>query len=80
MALRLKALRSRAGLTQQALATEAGLSISLITALEYGIRDDPKLSTLLALAKALGCTMDELTWGLEIPSTEAKRKRKEGRK
>jgi transcriptional regulator with XRE-family HTH domain len=80
MGTRLQALRQRAGLTQQGLATKAGLSISAITALEYRVRDDPRLSTLLALAKALGCTMDELTAGIEVSSAEAKRKRKEGRK
>jgi transcriptional regulator with XRE-family HTH domain len=42
------------------LARASGLSLSIITQLEQGRATDPKLSTLKALAKALGCTLDEL--------------------
>src|SRR5262245_1398593 len=51
---RLKELRENAGLTQQGLATRAGLSMSLITQMEQGVKADPRLSTLLALSQALG--------------------------
>ena len=57
---RLKQLRVDAGLSQQALATAAGLSISLVAALEQGAKADPRLSTLRALAKALGVHVGEL--------------------
>jgi transcriptional regulator with XRE-family HTH domain len=49
-----KELRDAAGITQQELATRAGLSISLVTQIEQGSKADPKLSTLHALAQALG--------------------------
>jgi transcriptional regulator with XRE-family HTH domain len=76
MGARLKELRHRAGLTQQALAFKSGLSMSLITALEYNVRDNPTLSTLLALARAMDCTLDELAGGLDIPSEPPAKKRR----
>lgn len=57
---RLKELRAAAGLTQQALAVKAGLSISAVIHIEAGRIPDPRVSTLKALAKALGCRMDDL--------------------
>lgn len=48
----LSALRRKAGLSQEALAREVGLSVSYISMLERGQRSPP-LSTLDALAKAL---------------------------
>jgi transcriptional regulator with XRE-family HTH domain len=57
---RLKRLRKAAGMTQQALATAAGLSMSAIIHIEAGRIPDPRLSTLKALARALGVTLDEL--------------------
>jgi transcriptional regulator with XRE-family HTH domain len=57
---RLRALRDAAGLTQQQLATAAKLSISVVAQIEQGKTDDPRLSTLRALAKVLGVSLDEL--------------------
>jgi transcriptional regulator with XRE-family HTH domain len=57
---RLRQLRKAKGLSQMALARESGLSLSIITQLEQGLTADPKLSTLKALAKALGCKIDDL--------------------
>ena len=57
---RLKRLRTAAGLTQQALATKAGLSMSAVIHIEKGRIPDPRGSTLKALAGALGVTVDEL--------------------
>jgi transcriptional regulator with XRE-family HTH domain len=76
LAARLKSLRAAAGLTQQALATQAGLSMSLVTQLEYGLRSDPKLSTLQALARVLNVTLDQLAGGLTEtpPAPEPKRR------
>lgn len=55
---RLKKLRERAGITQEALARAANLSTSSVSKLEQ--RDlDPSWSTVLSLAKALGITTDE---------------------
>jgi transcriptional regulator with XRE-family HTH domain len=55
-----KALREAAGLTQQQLATKAGLSMSGLGTIEQGKKPDPRLSTVVALANALGVTVDEL--------------------
>jgi len=52
MAMRLKQWRERRGMTQEQLATKAGLSRGFLARLETA-RHDPKLSTLEKLAKAL---------------------------
>jgi transcriptional regulator with XRE-family HTH domain len=54
---RLKALREAAGLTQQQLATRAGLSVSNLSQLEQGQKEDPRISTLIALAGAMGISV-----------------------
>ena len=59
MAATLKRLRGRRGLTQQALAVRAGVSLGYVSRLEIG-RHDPKLSTLRKLARALGVPAAEL--------------------
>jgi transcriptional regulator with XRE-family HTH domain len=57
-AVRLKALREEAGMTQAQLAEASGLHLGAVFKLEQGVRDDPSWSTVRALAKALGtdCT------------------------
>ena len=60
IAERLRQLRTGADLSQQALAQAASLSWSVIASIEQGKSADPKLSTLRALAKALGVSLDEL--------------------
>jgi transcriptional regulator with XRE-family HTH domain len=52
--------QAAAGLTQQELASKAGLSISGLVQIELGTVPDPRVSTLRALAKALGVSLDEL--------------------
>jgi transcriptional regulator with XRE-family HTH domain len=59
MAKRLKTLRRRRGLTQEALAAKAGLSRTYLARLETA-RQDPTLSTLVKLAKALGVPVTRL--------------------
>ena len=54
LAERLRALRVRAGLTQEELAERAGLTPHAISALERGTRTRPYPHTLRALADALG--------------------------
>ncbi len=54
IAARLKFLREGAGLSQQDVATKADLSLSLVAKIEQGKKADPRASTLLALAGALG--------------------------
>jgi transcriptional regulator with XRE-family HTH domain len=57
---RLRELRTAAGLTQQELAVKAGLSVSAVVQLEAGRVPDPRVSTMKALAKALGCSVDDM--------------------
>ncbi len=57
---RIRELRTAAGMSQQALAMAAGLSMSVVSQLEQGYRDDPRISTVAAIARALGVTIDEL--------------------
>lgn len=59
-ALRLKRLRESAKLSQQELAERSGLSVSLVAQSEQGLRSDPKMSTLLKLAHALGVGVNRL--------------------
>ena len=62
-AVRLKRLRKSAGLTQTALATAAGMHWRTIMDYEQGKKDDPRLSSLEALAQALGINAGELADG-----------------
>lgn len=50
----LKQLRSRAGLTQEALAEQARLGVRTVRGLETGERGDPRVATVRQLADALG--------------------------
>jgi uncharacterized protein (TIGR03067 family) len=56
-------LREAAGLTQQQLATNAGLSSSNLGQIEQGQKRDPRISTPRALARALGVSIDALNQG-----------------
>jgi transcriptional regulator with XRE-family HTH domain len=70
---KLKALRRAAGLSQEALAVAAGLSGSLVRKIEQGESLDPRMSTLKALAKVLGVSLDELTADDEGEAPKRKR-------
>ncbi|HTK89509.1 MAG TPA: helix-turn-helix transcriptional regulator [Verrucomicrobiae bacterium] len=58
-AVRLRTIRTRRGMTQEALATKVGVSRAYLARLEMG-RHDPPLSRLRKLAKALGASVAEL--------------------
>jgi transcriptional regulator with XRE-family HTH domain len=60
LAQRVKELREARGLSQQALAVAAGLSVSMVSLIEQGQREDPRVSTVQALADALGVSLDVL--------------------
>jgi transcriptional regulator with XRE-family HTH domain len=63
---RLRATRIRAGLTQSQLAERARLSVTMVQNLERpSYASNPRLSTLLALAEALGVSLDDL---LDVPT------------
>ena len=55
-----KKLREKAGLSQQEVATKAGLSWSMIAQIEQGKKSDVRVSTLLGMARALGVDADVL--------------------
>jgi transcriptional regulator with XRE-family HTH domain len=77
---RLRALRTAAGLSQQALAVQAGLSVTVVFQLEQQRKHDVKLSTALALARVLGVTVEDLaTAPAEAPAARrVGRPRKKG--
>ena len=63
LARRVRDIRESKAMTQQQLAVAAGLSLSLVSAIEQGTRGDPKMSTVAALARALGVDVAELFRG-----------------
>jgi transcriptional regulator with XRE-family HTH domain len=78
IALRLKELREIAGMSQQSLAVSAGVSVSLVSQIERGSRVDPRMSTITALATALGVSLDELVARNGSVSTKCPRGRPQG--
>lgn len=82
IAYRLLTLREKAGLSQQEVAERSDLSLSLIAKMEQGRKADPRASTLLALAKALGVRAGELIEDLTKPpeGTFPKKKGKKKKK
>jgi len=73
LASRLKQLREARGMSQQALAITAGLSVSIVARMEQGVKEDPRLSTLLKLGQALDVGVGDL---LMTPRPKRKQKRK----
>ena len=63
---RLRAARESAGLSQQDLATRAGVSRQLVGAVEAG-RHLPRVDSALALASVLGVTVDSLFGAVSVP-------------
>jgi len=64
---RIKKLREKQTITQQALAQRAGVSVSFLSEIENDKRN-PSGRVLLQLATALGTTMDYLSRGVEPPA------------
>ena len=56
----IKYWREKTGLTQEGLARKAGISYNTIIKLETGGIKDPRISTIIKIAKALEITIDEL--------------------
>lgn len=57
---RVREARLKAGLTQHQLAIAAGVTLSSVAQLEQDVIVNPRVNTLLALARALGVSLDEL--------------------
>ena len=64
LARNLRAARARAGLSQEALSSRARLHRTEISLLERGERD-PRLSTIVRLAQAMGVPTCDLFEGIE---------------
>ncbi len=56
----IKRRKKEQGLTNEALSERSGIAVGTLNKLLAGASADPKLSTLIPLATALGCTLDEL--------------------
>ena len=56
----LKKLRHKKGWSQEKLAREAGISYQTLIKIERGYTENPKLQTLIKIAKALGVSLDKL--------------------
>jgi DNA-binding XRE family transcriptional regulator len=61
---RLRALREATGATQEALAAAAGIGRVTLVRIEGG-EQSPRYETVISLARALGCPMQELVLGTE---------------
>ena len=57
---RLREMRLARGWSQEQLAMKSGFRVSRISLLENNHVTDPRFSTILTLAEALGCSADEL--------------------
>lgn len=69
----IKKIKKDKGFTNESLSEKSGISLGTLNKLLCGATSDPKLSTLLALAKALDCSLDMLIgWREETGSSLAK--------
>ena len=62
METKLKEKRKAAGLSQSGLSTASGVNVRMIQYYEQGVKDikQASVSTVYALARALGCTIEDL--------------------
>jgi transcriptional regulator with XRE-family HTH domain len=74
-AQRLKALRANVGLTQKQLAERAGLYLSVVYKAEQG-EHDPSWPTVVKLARALGCSVEDFLPEAEPPRRPPKPKKR----
>jgi transcriptional regulator with XRE-family HTH domain len=80
IAYRLRTLRESTGLSQQEVADRSDLSLSLVAKMEQGRKADPRASTLLALAGALGVRAGQLIEDLTKPPEGSLPGKKKGKK
>lgn len=82
IAYRLRTLREAAHLSQHEVAKKSDLSLSLIAKMEQGRKADPRASTIIALAGALGVKPGQLIEDLTRPPDDAfpGKKGKKGKK
>lgn len=70
---KLAELRTAAGITQQELARQSGVKQGIISLIESGSTQFPRLDTAAKLARALGCTIDDLLGEKEGPDCPTER-------
>ncbi len=70
----LRQLRMEAGLTQEQLGLEADLRRTYVSILELG-QQQPTLTTIIKLAKALDCSATELMGRVEVEIAGGRRRR-----
>lgn len=66
MGYRLKEMREQKGITQEELEKNSGVSRQTISAIENNDNYQAKTGTLLALARALGTTVDKLFFEVSV--------------
>ena len=71
----IKTARLRRNMSQQELAVKAHLSMSLVSQIEQGKKTDPRMSTVTALATALGVNVGELTGVASTPKKPRPKRR-----
>lgn len=64
-----KNIKKKRGLTNESLSAQSEISLGTLNKLLSGATADPKLSTLLALAKGLDCSVDEMLTGVAPQET-----------
>lgn len=64
----LKRIREDRGISQSELAERCGMSPGQISKMETGVQKNPHLDTVVAMAAALGVSMEELVFGHEGPN------------
>ena len=58
--IRIKKLRTKAGLTQEGLARKADIPYTTLTKVESGVIKNPSVQVIVKIADALGVTMENL--------------------
>ena len=53
--------KKQLGLTNQMIADATGITLSTMDKITSGINQNPKLDTLQAIARVIGCTLDDFT-------------------
>ena len=61
---RIKQIKSQKKITNDKLAEMTGIPLGTLTKIMAGISDSPKLSNIIAICDALGCTLDYIISGI----------------
>ena len=65
---RIKQIKKDTGMKTETLAEKSGISVSTLSKLLSGHTEEPKLSAAIAIADALGCSLEYLATGKDIPA------------